>query len=105
MPDAVSYVRVSHCLQRLPPGETYEVFYGSENYWGIDEYDVATQGLKSHHLEDVDGTLERFSVPYRYLWLSELDLMAQLAGMTLRDRWGGWNKESSTNDSRKHVSV
>lgn len=92
-------------LQRLPPGETYQVFCGSENYWGIDEYDVATQGVKSHHLEDVDGRLERFSAPYRYVWPSELDLMAQLAGMTLRDRWGGWKREPFTNDSRKHVSV
>jgi len=92
-------------LQRLPPGETYQVFYGSENYWGIDEYDVATQGLTSHHLQNIDGKLERFSAPYRYVWPSELDLMAELAGMRLRDRWGGWNKESFTNDSREHVSV
>lgn len=92
-------------LQRLPPGEIFQVFYGSENYWGIDEYDVATQGRKSHHLDIVDGKLERFSMPFRYVWPSELDLMAQLAGMTLRERWGGWKREPFTNDSRKHVSV
>ena len=72
---------------------------------GIDEYDVATQGLTSHHLDLVDGRFERFSVPFRYVWPSELDLMAQLAGMTLRERWGGWNREPFTNDSRQHVSV
>ena len=43
-------------LRTLPPGETFQVFYGSENYWGIDEYDVANQGLISHHLESVDGS-------------------------------------------------
>jgi SAM-dependent methyltransferase len=92
-------------LQRLPPGETFRVFSGSENYWGIDEYDVATQGLTSHHLEIVDGRLERLSIPFRYAWPSELDLMAELAGMKLRERWGGWKREPFTSDSRKHVSV
>jgi SAM-dependent methyltransferase len=92
-------------LRRLPPGETFMVFSGSENYWGIDEYDVATQGLISHHLEDVDGALNRVSMPFRYVWPSELDLMAQLAGMTLRERWSGWDRAPFTNDSRKHVSV
>jgi SAM-dependent methyltransferase len=92
-------------LQRLPPGQTFHVFYASENHWGIDEYDVATQGLTSHHLEIMDGRLERFSAPYRYVWPSELDLMAQLAGMRLRERWGGWKREPFTSGSNKHVSV
>ena len=92
-------------LRRLPPGETFHVFNGQENYWGIDEYDVANQGLVSHHLEVVDGSLERFSVPFRYVWPAELDLMAQLAGMSLRERWAGWKRESFTSESRHHVSV
>jgi SAM-dependent methyltransferase len=92
-------------LRRLPPGETFRVFYGSTDYWGIDEYNVATQGLTSHHLEIVDGRVDRFSVPFRYAWPSELDLMEELAAMTLRERWGGWKREPFTNDSRKHVSI
>jgi SAM-dependent methyltransferase len=92
-------------LQRLPPGETFQVFAGSEDYWGIDEYDVVTQGLVSHHLEIVDGRLERLSMPFRYVWPAELDLMAELAGMRLRDRWSGWKREPFTSDSRQHVSV
>ncbi|MDH4112926.1 MAG: class I SAM-dependent methyltransferase [Actinomycetota bacterium] len=92
-------------LQRLPPGETFQVFYGSEHSWGIDEYDVATQTSTSHHIEIVDGRAERFSMPFRYAWPAEYDLMAQLAGMTLRERWGGWDREPYTSDSRKHVSV
>jgi SAM-dependent methyltransferase len=92
-------------LQRLPPGDTFRVFSASEDYWGIDEYDVATQILWSHHLDIVDGKLERFSAPYRYAWPSELDLMAQLAGMRLRERWGGWKREPFTSESRTHVSV
>ncbi|MEA2581218.1 MAG: hypothetical protein QOE83_2110 [Actinomycetota bacterium] len=92
-------------LRRLPPGETHRVFHATESYWGIDEYDVVTQGLISHHLEEVDGKLERVSMPFRYVWPSELDLMAELAGMTLRERWEGWNHEPFTAESRKHISV
>jgi SAM-dependent methyltransferase len=92
-------------LRRLPPGDTFRVFGSSENYWGIDEYDVATQYLSSHHVWFVDGSVERFSAPYRYVWPSELDLMAQLAGMTLSERWSGWKREPFTSESGKHVSV
>jgi SAM-dependent methyltransferase len=92
-------------LQRLPPGETMRVFHASETRWGFDEYDVANQGLISHHLELVDGRLERVSIPFRYAWPSELDLMAQLAGMTLRERWEGWKREPFTSESTKHVSI
>jgi SAM-dependent methyltransferase len=92
-------------LQRLPPGETMRVFHASETRWGFDEYDVANQGLISHHLELVDGRLDRLSIPFRYVWPSELDLMAQMAGMTLRERWEGWKREPFTSDSRKHVSI
>jgi SAM-dependent methyltransferase len=92
-------------LQWLPPGETACVFHISETRWGIDEYDVAGQGLRSHHFEVIDGSVEHFSVPFRYVWPSELDLMAQLAGMTLRERWSDWSREPFTSDSRKHVSV
>jgi len=92
-------------LQRLPPGETFQAFDVSETPWGIDEYDIATQALTSHHLEIIDGKAERNSVPFRYAWPSELDLMAELAGMKLRERWSGWKREPVTSDSRKHVSV
>jgi hypothetical protein len=92
-------------LRLLPPGETIRAFHMSETSWGIDEYDVATQGLTSHHFEIVDGKLERFAVPFRYAWPSELDLMAQLAGMRLRERWSGWRREPFTSESTAHVSV
>jgi len=93
-------------LQRLPPGETIHVFsFESPTKFGFDEFDVASQGLVSHHYGIVDGKLEGFSVPFRYAWPSELDLMARLAGMALRERWSGWQREPFTSDSTKHVSV
>ena len=92
-------------LRRLPPGETLRAFHLSETRCGIDEYDVATQGLTSHHFELVDGRLERVSIPFRYAWPAEFDLMAQLAGMGLRERWAGWKREPFTSESRMHISV
>jgi hypothetical protein len=92
-------------LQRVPPGQTFRVFSGRESYWGIDEYDIAVQGLISHHFEIVGDRFERISIPFSYAWPSEYDLMAQLAGMTLRERWGRWKREPFTSESRKHASV
>ena len=92
-------------LRTLPPGTTQQVFHASDDYWGIDEYDVVNQGLISHHIDNADGAYRRTSMPFRYAWPAELDLMAQLAGMTLRDRWAGWRREPFTADSTSHVSV
>jgi SAM-dependent methyltransferase len=92
-------------LQRLPPGERFVVFDSSGTHWGIDEYDVANQGLVSHHFQLVGDSLERSSGPFRYVWPAELDLMAELAGMRLHGRWAGWKDEPFTSDSRQHVSV
>jgi SAM-dependent methyltransferase len=92
-------------LRRLPPGDRFRVFDASESHWGIDEYDVAAQGLVSHHFNVVDGKIELSSIPFRYTWPAELDLMAQLAGMRLRERWSGWKREPFTHESEQHVSV
>src|SRR5262249_30832723 len=92
-------------LQRLPPGDTMRVFHSSPTHWGIDEYDVANQGLVSHHFTLVDGRFELVSMPFRYVWPSELDLLAGLAGRKLRERWGGWGREPFTSESTMHVSV
>ena len=92
-------------LQRLPPGGTVRAFSVTPTHLGFDEYDVARQGLISHHYSLVDGELEVVSMPFRYVWPAELDLMARLAGMTLRERWSGWSREPFTSESTKHVSV
>ena len=92
-------------LQRLPPGETVRPFTVSATRLGFDEYDIATQGLISHHYWIDDGRFETVSMPFRYVWPAELDLMARLAGMSLRERWSGWKREPFTSDSRQHVSV
>jgi SAM-dependent methyltransferase len=94
-------------LQSLAPGETIHVFsYESPTKFGFDEYDVANQGLISHHYgARRDGTFGRHWVPFRYVWPAELDLMARIAGLRLRERWSDWSREPFTSDSTKHVSV
>jgi SAM-dependent methyltransferase len=93
-------------LQRLPHGERLRPFDVSENHVGIDEFDVVNQGLVSHHYQrTADGTFEWGSIPLRYVWPAELDLMARIAGMMLRERWGDWTREPFTRWSTKHVSV
>jgi SAM-dependent methyltransferase len=93
-------------LQRLPFGETIRPFHLGEAHLGFDEYDVANQGLLSHHYTRApDGTFKKSSGPFRYVWPSELDLMARLAGMTLRERWSGWKREPFTSVSTQLVAV
>jgi SAM-dependent methyltransferase len=92
-------------LQRLPPGERFQPFDVSPHHLGVDEYDVASQGLVSHHYWIEDGEVEVLSPPFRFVWPSELDLMAQLAGMALRERWEDWQRRPFTSESDKHVSV
>jgi SAM-dependent methyltransferase len=92
-------------LQRLPPGETVRAFTVTPTRLGFDEFDVVSQGVISHHYWVEDGRLENVSMPFRYVWPSELDLMARIAGMTLRERWSGWKREPFTSESTTHVSV
>jgi SAM-dependent methyltransferase len=92
-------------LQQLPRGETFQPFAVGPSHLGFDEYDVVSQGVVSHHYWIDDGKVDVISPPFRYVWPSELDLMARLANMALRERWGGWKREPFTGDSNKHVSV
>jgi SAM-dependent methyltransferase len=92
-------------LRRLPPGETVRAFTVTAAHLGFEEYEVATQIAISHHWWVADGQVETFSAPFRYVWPSELDLMARLAGMTLRERWSDWSRTPFTGDSGQHISV
>lgn len=92
-------------LQRIPFGETQHVFEFGDDHWGIDDYDFVSQTVKSHHMRVRNSEIELNSIPCRYVWPSELDLMARIANMELKERWGSWQKEPFTNTSRYHVSV
>ena len=93
-------------LRRLPPGEDARVFSHAPGYVGYDHYvDVAAQQAVSHHFVADDSGTGELTTPFRYVWPSELDLMAALAGLALRDRWAGWDRSPFTGESTSHVSV
>ena len=82
------------------------LFDVADHHVGFDEYDVANQGLISHHFEErADGRWRRSSGPFRYVWPAEMDLMARMAGMRLRERWSGWDRAPFTSESRNIVAV
>jgi SAM-dependent methyltransferase len=93
-------------LRRLPPGEDARVFSHTPGYVGYDRYtDLVAQQATSHHFAVSRAGTREFRMPFRYVWPSELDLMARLAGMSLRDRWAGWDRSPFTGESTSHVSV
>lgn len=93
-------------LHRLAAGESRLVHDHSPGHIGIDEYvDRVGQILVSHHHFIDDGSVRSVSGAFRYVWPSELDLMAEIAGMTLESRWSSWQQEPFTDDSTSHVSV
>lgn len=93
-------------LRRLPPGEDALVFAHGPGYVGYDHYvDPVAQQAVSHHFVASGSGVRESKTPFRYVWPSELDLMARLAGMTLRHRWAGWDRSPFTGKSPSHVSV
>ena len=92
-------------LRQLPPGQDIRGYRAGPGRIVSYSFDHATQQYDGHYVEFTDGAGEYMTIPFRYVWPSELDLMARLAGLRLRDRWAGWNREPFTTDSRSHVSV
>src|SRR5687767_4064115 len=93
-------------LRRLPPGELGRVFSLDPDHVGIETFDdLVGQISWSHHWMEVDGQAVRHAAPYRYIWPSELDLMARLAGFALRERWSGWARQPFTSDSTAQVAI
>jgi SAM-dependent methyltransferase len=69
-------------------------------------HDPVRQRVDGQHIVMRAGKpVELYPVSIRYAYPSELDLMARLAGLRLRDRWGGWQRESFTSESKFHVSL
>jgi hypothetical protein len=93
-------------LRRLPPGEDARVFSHAHGYVGYDRYtDLVAQQAMSHHFTAHRSGIQEVRTPFRYVWPSELNLMARLAGMALRHRWAGWDRSPFTGESTSHVSV
>jgi SAM-dependent methyltransferase len=93
-------------LRRLPPGQDAIVFSHAPGYVGYDRYtDLVAQQATSHHFVADGSGASEMKTPFRFVWPSELDLMARLAGLSLRDRWAGWDRAPFSGESTSHVSV
>ena len=92
-------------LRLMPPGQRVVPFDVGEKYWAYDLYDCATQEMSSNYVDEDDGVARMWSVPFRYVWPSELDLMARIAGLRLAERWQDWDGTPFTHESTRHVSV
>jgi SAM-dependent methyltransferase len=92
-------------LQLLPLGQTIVPFRADSKGVSFDVYDVVTQRFSSQHYTFSESGVEAHPFEFRYAWPAELDLMARIAGLRLRDRWAGWRREPFTALSRSHVSV
>ena len=92
-------------IQKIPFGETKRAFACSPDHWGTDIFDVATQEYTSNHIWVENGSCNSLTIPFRYTWPSELDLMAKIAGLELEFRWSDWHRTPFTRLSEKHISV
>ena len=92
-------------IQKVSFGETMLAYDCSSDYWGTDEFDITTQRYTSHHIRMENGSCKQLSVPFRYAWPSELDLMARIAGLELEYRWADWRRSPFTRFSAGHISV
>lgn len=92
-------------VQRLAAGERFVPFSVTDDHIGLDEYDVVTQALVSHHVRTSAAGVTREPMPFRYVWPAELDLMARLAGLEFEHRWADWSGAPFTATSPSHISV
>ncbi len=93
-------------VRRLPPGQLAAPMSLGDGHLVFDTYDLTTQHCTSHHYwREADGTTRYGAGNFRYIWPSECDLMAQLAGLELEARYADWDKSAFTSDSESHVSI
>jgi len=92
-------------LRKLPAGQDVVPFHFSPTHWALDHYDIVTQSVSSNYITVENGRGEYRSIPFRYAWPAEFDLMARIAGLRLRERWADWDRSPFTAESGKHVSV
>ncbi len=93
-------------LRRFPPGQSAAPFDVSDRHVGFDTMDPATQlGTSHHYTHEHDGSVRYGTSNYRWIWPSECDLMARLAGMVLERRTADWHGSPFTGDSESRVSV
>jgi SAM-dependent methyltransferase len=71
----------------------------------VTRHDAAGQRVNSQHIVITEYGIRLYPVQLRYAWPSELDLMAQIAGLRLSHRWSNWRRDPFTSESGKHISI
>ncbi len=94
-------------LSRFDGGQTVRASRVQTDRIGLEvsKHDAVSQTVESQHVMITEGGTRLRPVYIRYSWPSELDLMARLAGLRLRERWGGWDRSPFTTTSTSHVSI
>jgi SAM-dependent methyltransferase len=94
-------------LSRFSGQQALRVVNLGENEVRLDasQVDLLTQQITSQHVLLTEDGIRFYPIKIRYVWPSELDLMARLAGLRLKYRWGDWHKSDFGIDSGKHISV
>ena len=92
-------------IQKIPFGETLRAFETSRHHFGVDAFDIATQTYTSNHVWMTEDGYRHQSIPFRYAWPSEMDLMAEMAGLSLEHRWADWDRSAFDRMSIRHISV
>ncbi len=93
-------------VPRVPVPAVARVFTLDPDHVGIETFDDLVEQISwSHHWMEVEGRLVRHAAPYRYIWPSELLLMAKIAGFELENRWAAWDRSPFTSESPMQVSI
>ncbi|HEX6304623.1 MAG TPA: hypothetical protein VFZ76_10570 [Anaerolineales bacterium] len=94
-------------MSRFNDHQTFRTTSLDENRIQLEasQHDLLNQQVTSQHIVIAGEEIRFYPVKLRYVWPSELDLMARLAGMALRHRWGDWDRSDFTAESGKHISV
>ena len=94
-------------LKRFDNGQSLKVISLDEGALRLDasRIDVAHQTITAQHVHLSEQGIQIYPVRLRYIWPSEMDLMARLAGLRLRQRWGGWEQSPFTSSSGKHIAL
>jgi SAM-dependent methyltransferase len=92
---------------RFDSGQTVRALEVGEDEIALEatRHDPSSQLITSQRIMLREGSVALYPVKIRYAWPSEVDLMARLAGLRLRDRWAGWKKERFDTSSTRHISV
>ena len=92
---------------RFVDGQAVRAVEVTETVAQIDvaKHDPVAQQVVTQHVFLAEGGTRLYPVKLRYAWPSELDLMARIAGLSLRHRWGSWFRDPFTRESMKHISV